>query len=314
MKGTIAVITLLLLVSALTASTYTISKILLDYSTPLFIVAIRMLGAGIAFLSYYRWKHGPIKVRSARDWSLFLQVAIISFYLSFVGEIWALQYLTSSKVALLYNLSPFIAAVFSYFFFAEQMTLKKFIGLAIGFIGFLPILIDQPISGGVGFLDWPEIVMLGAVTCYTYGWIAMRTLAKKKIYDLTLINGLSMTIGGLMSLVTAYWFEVIPASNPAWITSWLPVTNIWVFIALMAVMIVGGNLISFSLYGYFLRRFTATFVSCIDLTAPIFAALFGVVLLHEHLGWQFFVASFVIFIGIYIYYQEESRQGYFEHE
>lgn len=307
---------LLILLSALSASTFILSKSLLAYAPPIFIIGVRMLGAGLLFYLYYSLTTRPEERKRIeyQDIFLFIQTGLISFYFSFIFEIWSLQYLTAAKTSFLYNLSPFVASVFSYIFFNEKMTIKKFIGLSIGFLGFIPILIATPIKEPLsfGFISWAELGMLCAVLCYTYGWIVMRRLIKKK-YSATLVNAVGMLLGGVSAIITSYLTEFVRFSPelPKPI-SFIPITDFLSFGLLMIALIIIGNLLCYSLYGYFLRKYTATFVTFADFTGPLFAAIFGWIFLKEMVTWHFFVSTIIVFIGVYIFYQEELRQGYFQ--
>jgi len=135
----------------LLASTFTFAKSVLIYAKPLFFIAIRMTVAGIILLLYYYFFSRKRQFLAKKDRSLFAQIILFHIYFSYVFEMWGLVYITSSKACLLYNLSPFITALFSYFLFKERLTWMQWMGLTIGFAGFLPILIAQaPFEALVG--------------------------------------------------------------------------------------------------------------------------------------------------------------------
>lgn len=302
------------IISAVTAVTYTLNKLLMMYTIPAFIVASRMLIAGSLFLGYHWYKGRSFKVRPT-DQFLFIQVGFLSFCISFLAEIWALQYLSTAKVALLYNLAPFAAAAFSYVFFDEKMTIKKFIGLSIGFLGFIPILIASDINVfDQAPFKLPDLVMALAAICYTYGWIALRKLTKRRLYTVGFINGISMIIGGVCSFIVSYAWYTFAYTTDHTLSAFFPVSDATSFFALLIPLIAAGNLFSFYWYVRFLQRYTATFVTCVDLTGPIFSAFFGWLFLGEKVNVMFFLSCAAVLGGIYMFYQEELRQGYFEHE
>ena len=303
----------LLLLCAFSASTFTIGKIALQYSTPLFLIGVRLLTSGIIFLSYYYYKYKETPNLKKYDyWTLF-QVTLASFYFSFSIEFWSLQYMSSSKTALLYNLSPVIAACFSYFIFNEIMTLKKVIGLSICLLSFLPVLmVSTPEEGGgVFFLSWPELGMIAAVISFTYGWVVIRKAIKRHFIPTVFVNGIGMFFGGIASLITSYIVEVPYQSYGMWINKYVPITDLSSFIIWSALLIIFGNVICYILYGYLLHKFTATFVTLAELATPLFAAFYGWLFLSEAISWSFFFSMFVLGIGSYIFYQEEKRLGYF---
>jgi drug/metabolite transporter (DMT)-like permease len=292
---------LIILLYALCASTFTICKALLAYAKPFFFIAVRMLIAGGILVGYSSWKEGSLNIKK-KDYWLFLQIIIFHIYLAYVLDLWSLQYMSSSKSSFLYNLSPFIAALFSYFFFAERMTARKWLGLTIGFAGFLPeILFKSSFEFSNFWPSYAEIVLFGAVTSGVYGWITMRKLVKDESYSPLMVNGVGMVGGGFLALVTSYIVEGWSAS---------PVFALWPFIQLTTLIIIVGNILFYNFYGYLLTKYTATFLSFAGFTTPFFAALFGWFFLGEVVNWTFFVSLVFVSCGLYIFHLEELKQGY----
>ena len=142
---------LLFLLSAFSASTYTIGKVLLQYCPPVFLIGVRLVISGIIFLGYFWWRGERLPKLIKQDYWLFAQVSFFCFYFAYIMEFWSLQYMTSAKTAFLYSLSPAMAALFSYFAFHEKMTYKKALGLALSLIGSLPIIMAAAPGEGKSF-------------------------------------------------------------------------------------------------------------------------------------------------------------------
>lgn len=307
---------LLLVLSATSAMTYSIGKLLLAVTTPIFLNSIRFFIAGTIFLFYYWSTHDGWPRLYKHDYWVIAQNSFFSFFIGFTLEFWGLQYMTSVKTAFLYSLSPVVAALLSYLVFHEKMTIKKALGLIIAFLGFLPILMvsapKEEGCGGIFFLSWPELALLGAVFSYCYGWTVMRKALRHHKMPSSFVNGISMILGGCASLITSIIAEMIIAPNPAWITPWLPITNLTTFILLTGILILTGNVLSYMLYAYLLKRYTATLLTFGELATPVFAAFYGWLLLSEPVQWYFYFSMVVLLIGMYIFYQEEKRQGYID--
>lgn len=297
---------LIIALYAICASTFTISKILLTYAKPMFLVGIRMAGAGAILLTYYLLTQKNNFAIQKKDRLLFGAIILFHVYFAYMLDLWALQYLTSSKSSFLYNLSPFLTALFSYFYFSETMTSRKWIGLFIGLSAFLPEFINFKNSTNSYFsffsLSIPEVVMVGAVASAMYGWTIMRKLIKEGGYSPIMINGVGMIGGGLLALFTSFFWEQWTVSSP--------VFNVWPFVWYTMLIILVANIVFYNMYGFLLSRYTATFLSFAGFTCPFFAALFGWFFLGETVSWTFFASLFVVCIGLYIFYQEELRQGY----
>jgi len=228
-------------------------------------------------------------------------MVFFGIYVTYILRFWALNYMTSSKTCFLYNFAPFASSLFSYFLFNERMSKKKWIGLAIGFVGMIPILLStSPVEEFIGelyFLSWPEIAILISVASHSYSWIIMRKLVRDKSYAPSMVNGVSMFTGGGLALLTSPFFE-----------DFAPVTNVGPFIGFLALVILISNLICYNLYGHLLKQYTATFLSFAGFLAPIFAAFYGWLFLNETITWHFYASGTVVFIGLYIFYQEELQQ------
>lgn len=238
-------------------------------------------------------------------WRIF-RLAAFNIYLTNVFEFWGLKYLTSFKTCFIYSVSPFAAALFSYFMLAEKMTFKKWVGLTAGLIGMLPIMLYQTSSeeqtGGLFFFSWAELSVLMAAICSVYGWILLRQLVKENDYPPILANGISMLLGGAMAIGHSLAVETW---NPIPVTEFLP------FFECVILLMIISNFICYNLYGVLLRKYSATFMSFAGFTTPMFSALFGWLFLAEPIAWPFFASSLIVFMGLFLFYQEELRYGYY---
>src|SRR5262245_58355366 len=133
-------ILLIVLLYALFAGTFSLGKVLLAYSPPIFLVGVRMFIAGLLLLTYQTVSGSLRFTFSKKHLLYYAQIILFTTYLPYIFRFFALQSMTSAKACLLYNLSPFVSYILSYFLFAEKVTYKKVIGLIIGFIGFVPSL------------------------------------------------------------------------------------------------------------------------------------------------------------------------------
>ncbi|NGX43230.1 MAG: S-adenosylmethionine/S-adenosylhomocysteine transporter [Chlamydiae bacterium] len=297
---------LIVLLYALFASVFTISKTGLQYTEVFFFVGTRMLLGGATMLLFlYFFQRDKIVLKKKLFWSLLL-LAFFNIYLTNVCEFWGLKYLTSFKTCFIYSLSPFIAALFSYLILSEKMTSKKWLGLGIGFLGILPVLLHETTSeegiGHIFFFSWAEIAVMIAAASSVYGWILLRQLVKEEGMSPVMANGVSMLMGGGMALTHSYFAE---NWNP------VPVLEFFPFLECTILLIIISNLICYNLYGHLLRNFTATFMSFAGFITPMFTALFGWWFLGEDVTSSFFLSAIVVFFGLSMFYQEELKQGYY---
>ncbi len=296
---------LVVLLYALFASVFTVGKEALEVSTPLFIVGTRMTFAGVLMLSYLLLFKREKLVLSGVNWMRLCLLGVINIYLVNALEFWGLKYLTSFKTCFIYSLSPFVSAILSYLIFSERLTKGKWIGLTIGFLGFIPILTHSTeIENAVGQLwifSWPELFVVGAAILSCWGWILLRQLVREGGCSSLMANGASMLIGGLIAL-----------GHSALVDDWnpVPVTEMAPFLETALLMLLLSNLLAYNLYGYLLKRFTATFISFAGFTTPIFSAIFGWLLLDETINLPFILSTAIVFVGLLFFYLEELKTGY----
>lgn len=267
-----------------------------------------MLIAGAILLGYWAFKRNSFKITKKQGISLLI-LSFLSIYLTNVLEFWGLKYLTAAKTCFIYSLSPFFAAFFSYLHFGERMTRQKWAGMLIGFIGFLPVLYTQMgeegLLGGIGFLSWPSLAVMGAALASVYGWVLLRLVVKDQQMSPVFANGSIMVMGGLFALLHSFFAD-----------SWTPTpivsaSGFWQGTLLMTFV---SNIICYNLYGFLLKRFTATFLSFMGLLSPIFASINSWLLLGESPSWIIFLSTGVVSTGLWLIYRSELKQGYIAKE
>ncbi len=286
---------------------FPLGKMMLAYAPPVFLTGIRMLFAGLLLIGYTCVRKKLNQITKPILISLFI-LGFFNIYLTNILEFWSLSKISAAKTCFLYGLTPFMAALLSYLHFGERMTKMKWIGLLIGFVGFFPTILSKDgseLSLGtfIGF-SLPEIAMFIAVLSSSYGWVLLRMLMKEELSPLV-ANGFSMLIGGLMALITSFFID-----------SWNPIPiapgSLGILLGLIAILTLLSNIFCYNLYGFLLKKYTATFLSLFGLLSPVFASLHSWILLKEVPSISIFVSTAIILGGLFIVYKEETKQGYFE--
>ncbi len=300
-------IAIVIFMYAVWSSVFPLGKLTLEYCSPLFLTAIRMILAGGLLLGYLSLRQrSSFKVNAKQMLSLTL-LAIFGYYLTNACEFWSLQHLSAAKTCFIYGLSPFFAAFFSYLHFGEKMNRRKWLGLGVGVLGILPILAlqtgSEDLIGGFLIFSWPEIAMIAAVLCSVYGWVLLRLVVKDSVVSPLMANGTSMLIGGALALIHSYLIEpwtpipVVQGGIPSFIQGTLLLTFI-------------SNILCTNLYGLMLKRFTATFLSFVGLLSPIFASFSSWLFLNEQPSLLIFLSTGVLLVGLWLVYSAELKQGY----
>lgn len=298
---------LILLMYALWSFIFPLGKLTLLHCPPLFLTASRMLLASVLLLGFLFWKNRSVFRITVKQFFSLTLLGIFSIYLANAFEFWSLQHLTAAKTCFIYSLSPFFAAFLSYLHFGEKMNRRKWLGMAIGILGICPVLFIQKGAGEllstIPLLSWPELAMMAAAFCAIYGWILLRLLVKDSAISPLMANGSSMLIGGLFALVHSGLVET-------WSPFPVQASDASHFLQGIAIMTVLSNIICYNLYGYLLKRFTATFLSFMGLFSPLFASFASWLLLGEPISPVIFLSTGIVLCGLWLVYSAELAQGY----
>jgi drug/metabolite transporter (DMT)-like permease len=228
-------------------------------------------------------------------------LAIINIYAANAFEFWGLQYMSSAKTSFIYNLAPLVSALISYIYLRETMGLRKWIGLTISFLGCIPVLLTispQEIHlCRFGIFSSAELAVFVSMLATVYGAIILQHIVKREQYSSILANGISMLGGGIITMVNSWFVESWSTSSP--VTEWIP------FLGWLSLIILASNIICFTLNAELLKKHTATFIAFSGLSMPLFAAFFDWIAFGTVVSWHFYISMFLVFLGIYIFYQEE---------
>ncbi len=273
------------------------------YSTPWFLVAIRLMPAGVIFLCVDYFKNKKLRLPTLKSWDSLL-IVLYSFNILFVDftRLKGLSYIPSSNAALISMTAPFFAVFFSWKFFGEHVTAKKIGALILGVCGVMPLIVSHMQLGHQSITD--IILGYGFILLATVGIIVSGIFAKhliaQKGYQLFTITGLVMLGGGFLGLISSLTFD-----------QWTPVplSNFSVTIPLILFLFFSHSLVAFPLYTYLVQKYPITLVSFAQCIMPFLTAIMGWFLVGEVISLMFFLSFCILILSLYIFYQEELKEG-----
>ena len=292
---------LLIVMYALLASTFSIAWSVMQYAQPFFTIGVRMVLAGIMLLGYqFVFRRSRFSI-AWRDRWLFVQATFFHIFFAFVTEFHALKTVSGAKTALMYNLSPFIAAIFSYVMFREQLSRRQWMGLVIGFLGFIPLLYSQAPTEtslvNAFFISRAEGELLISVVSAVYGWLVVKKLVTRLGYAPVMVNGVAMLGAGVLSLLCSLVIE-----------SWSPIpvrlAYIPKFFFEISTLILIANIVYYNLFAWLLRFYTPTFLTFVGFVTPLFAALYDWIFFGKTVSLAFGATALSVFCGLYIFYKD----------
>lgn len=266
-----------------------------------------MLLAAFLILVFFFVKKRKNLIINFRQFLAIVLVAFFSMYFTNALEYYGLQHLSAAKTCFIYSLTPFFSAFFSYLHFHEKMNRVKWLGMFVGICGVAPVFFistgPECVTDSFFKISYPEIAVIGATIFSVYGWILLRILVKDDKLSPVVANGWGMFMGGLFALAHSWFLDtwepvpIIPGSYAPFFQGLIIITFI-------------SNIICYNIYGFLLKRFTATFMSFTGLFSPIFTSISEWLIFKTPPSPLIMISSLVTLLGLWIVYKEELKQGY----
>ncbi|WP_431274537.1 DMT family transporter [Variovorax ureilyticus] len=251
---------------------------------PMWQAAIRMSGAVVLLWLWCRWRNVPLFERDGTLIGGLLAGALFAgeFTCIYLG----LQRTSASRLTVFLYTSPFVVALLlPRFVRSERLRGIQWIGLAIAFCGVVLAFSESFGSSSPGQLQGDALALLGGVL-WGLTTLAIRTTrlatasAEKALFYQIAVTAAILPVLSLV-LGEAWGFAY---SGYAWFS-----------IALQTAI---GAFASYLAWMWMLRHYPATRVSSFTFLTPLFALVFGVMLLAEPLTLQLVLALAGVGIGI----------------
>jgi drug/metabolite transporter (DMT)-like permease len=263
-------------------------------------VGIKLAIAGLILIFYHTLIKGKSIRLAADQWFYYLQMILCGAIGAQYLKYWALQYVSASKAAFLFNSSPFFVAFFSWLRWRERLTLIQLVGLIISFLGLLPILMTtsslEEMVGMVGVFSLPECAIIAAAALHAISFTAKRVVVHADGYASARVNGIYLLAGGIWSL--ASWSITGAPYAQGMLATALGYATFTTLI---------GKVLCSSLTLYLLRYYSATFLSFMGYWYPLCVAFWSWLLWGELLTYHYWLSAAIVLCGQLLFYA--SIQG-----
>ena len=277
---------LLILLSAIWGGAFTLNKMALDSFTPEVIVAGRLISGSVFLVAliYFLYKRFSINLAQV---NYYLFMSLVGIVIPFIAIITGQKNIDSAMAGILMATMPISTILLSHLFLEdEKMNKQKFIGFIISFLGVFILIyrddlfIDNSISET---FESQLLVILGA-TLYAFAAIYGK---KYKITD-----PLSASTGTILfaTFFMTIYLIFIDQSKPSY-SNLLLDTNI----LLLGVLCTA---IATVIYFQILQSEGASFISMMNFLIPLWAILFGIIILNDQFSWNYIFGLLVILFGI----------------
>ena len=281
---------MLFILSAIWGSAFIAIKISLNYFSPVSVASYRLIVASIFLLIFYII--GKYKSSLNRtDLIMLLFVGVVGNFLPFYLISWSEQHIQSSTAGILMGVGPILTLILSHFFTKDdRFTYSKLISIFIGFIGVLVIFeIDTLFNFGTANslqLFSKFLIIIAALGYMITNIVAYNTLKHIDSFSITFFATL---FGALISVPFLLYSETI---QPSYIN----------FSALLPILYLGifPTALAFQLRYHITKTSGPVFLSYVAYLIPIFALIWGFVLLAEEVYLNSIIGITLILFGVYI--------------
>ena len=268
---------------------HTVAKMVMPiYIGSLGLVFLRVLGATIIFwtISLF-FKTKPIE---KKDRLTILKCGLFGMSINIAAFIAGLDYSTPVNSSILIIISPIFVVILSFFIFKNKINFIKILGIILGFIGAMILILTADSNSSIG-RNIPLGNFLFIVNSISYAYYLIIVKKKKKKYDLITLFKWLFLIGLIFNfpLGINQFLDVDWASLPLW-EAVLP----------MVFVVVGTTCMTYFLNGYALSKITSTEVAVFMYLQPIIGILFAIFTKSDTITLIMFVASVLIFTGVYL--------------
>ena len=267
---------------------------------PMSIAALRIFSAALCLLVLvYAMGIGlpSLRTRDGRIiWACALGMGFFTNALPFSLLSWGQTYVASGFAGVCMAVVPlFVLPLAHVLVPGEQMTLRRTISFLIGFAGVVVLIgLNAFRSAGTDFESLARLACLGASLCYAIGSIITRLCPQVNMLSL---SAAALSCGALIIVPAALWQEGLPQK--------LPPRD-----ALLAVAYLGlvPTALAQVLLVQVARSAGPAFLSTVNYQVPVWAVLFGALILNESLPPQLFAALALILGGLVLSRAPAHRQ------
>ena len=208
---------------------------------------------------------------------------VLGFGAAFAFAYWGLQRVPAGLGAVFLATVPLLTFAFALAHRQERFRWDGLIGGVFAVAG-MAVIFGEGLGAGVPFASL--VSLLAAAACFAETGVVVK--AFPSVHPASM-NAIGLGVGGLMLLaLTIVYGEaaVVPELAKTWVAQ--------------GYLVVLGSVVTFMLYVYVLRRWTASAVSYEGVLIPLVAILLASWLQDEEITWAFVAGSVLVFIGVYV--------------
>jgi len=272
----------ILLLGLIWGGTFMVVAIALEGYGPLTVAAARTTLGAVSLLVLVHVLRRPYP-SEPRVWAYLVIIGTLNTALPFALLSWGQQYVPSAFAGISMAVLPLIVFPLAHVFSDEKMSLRKTLGVLIGFTGAAVLVGPGAFDFSAGSTALPQLACVGASMSYAVSSVLTRRCPP---VDSITMAALTLVVGSVCLLP----FMVIFEGLPTWAEGRAGYAI--VFLGLVPTALAA------LLRVFTIRTAGSVFMTLVNYQVPVWSMIFGALVLSEALPWRFFVALALILSGL----------------
>ena len=271
---------LLILLAAIWGSSFVFMRATADVFGPIALIAIRISVAALFLLVFLLQKKR--RQEFFNHWKILFLVGAMNSAIPFSLLAYASLHLSGGTVSILNATTPVFTALIAHFWLKNIMTKLQFTGMAISISGLIFLVWDK-VSWSIG--SW--LPLLAGVTAGLLYGIASTT-TKKYLSDVSVMTATagSLFFSAILIIIVSLFF--LPDFNNIHSIDWVYAITLGILCTAIA----------FIIYFKLVKNIGPATTASVTFLIPIFAFLWGYILLDELVTTRMWIATGIILLGM----------------
>ncbi|MCI5112859.1 MAG: DMT family transporter [Marivita sp.] len=268
-------------------ATFMFIELALEGITPFWLAAGRIGFAALLAVAIWQMRGGRLFLTQETGWTALAVAGLFNSAVPFMLLSWGQQTVTSGFAGVSMASGALIMLPLAHVFVpGEWITLRRTIGMLVGFVGVAVLLGGQAfVSSGDPMEPYGRLACFGAATCYAISSVLMRRLPPVDPFGLAV---LALVFGSMLVIPAALVVEGPPP---------LPDTRtLWIVALLGLIPTAGANMLRILV----IRSAGPVFMSLVSYQVPMWSVILGIVVLDEPFRPVLLLAMGLILLGVLV--------------
>ncbi len=268
-------------------ATFLFIELALEGITPFWLAAGRIGFAAMLAVAVWQLRGGRLFLTQDTGWGALAVSGLFNTAVPFMLLSWGQQTVTSGFAGVSMASGALIMLPLAHVFVpGERMTLRRLIGMGVGFAGVTVLLGGQAfVSSGDPMEPFGRLACFGAATCYAISSVLMRRLPPIAPFGLA---AMTLVFGSMLVIPVAFVVEGPPP---------LPDRDTLLIVALLGLIpTAGANMLRILV----IRSAGPVFMSLVSYQVPMWSVILGILVLDEPFRPSLLLAMGLILLGVLV--------------